>query len=392
MLKVSAQRGWIMGNSRRVTIEKNIKKDEKTGKLYVTFYYGRNDGLTIRKTKAFGTIEKARLALKEHQVSVIKRDAIHPSKLILNDAVDRHIDMLSLKSEATTIYGYKGIAKHIRNHSVGKKYIQEIKPTEIQDYLTYLQKERGLCGNSALKHYNLLNSVFNMLERHEQISRNPVTRVITPKKMRHEPEYLSVEEAKDLIVALKGESIELPFLIGIFTGMRRGEISGLKWECIDFRRNIIRIKYNRVSIGGQVIDKQPKSASSDRSINMVPELAEALKYEKQRQDELKLLMGNDFHDEGYVLCFNDGTPIRPNYISEKFKAWFGRKENAHYHAISPHELRHTFVAIAIAASVPLYEISKALGHNDVTITSRIYAHLLDSTHKNATESMAGMLR
>ena len=69
-----------------------------------------------------------------------------------------------------------------------------------------------------------------------------------------------------------------------------------------------------------------------------------------------------------------------------------RKENKDLHAITPHELRHSFVALAIAAGIPLYEISQALGHNDIGITSKIYAHLLDKTHKNVTEGMAGLLR
>jgi integrase len=75
-----------------------------------------------------------------------------------------------------------------------------------------------------------------------------------------------------------------------------------------------------------------------------------------------------------------------------FKAWFRKSANNDLHTITPHELRHSFVALAIAAGVPLYEISQALGHGDIGITSRIYAHLLDKSHINATEGMANLLR
>lgn len=70
----------------------------------------------------------------------------------------------------------------------------------------------------------------------------------------------------------------------------------------------------------------------------------------------------------------------------------GLRKRKILHAVTPHELRHSFVALAIAAGVPLYEISQALGHSDIGITSRVYAHMIDNTHSNATESMAQLLR
>ena len=114
--------------------------------------------------------------------------------------------------------------------------------------------------------------------------------------------------------------------------------------------------------------------------------------EKEIQRHNRDLLKSDYHGEGYVICHNNGREVRPNYLSEMFKQWFDRPANKDLHTITPHELRHSFVALAIAAGVPLYEISQALGHGDIAITSRIYAHLLDKSHVNATESMAGLLR
>ena len=186
--------------------------------------------------------------------------------------------------------------------------------------------------------------------------------------------------------------MELPFALGLYTGMRRGELCGLKWDCIDFEKNTIRVKLNRLNVGADVVVKQPKTESSERTINMVPELKSVLLQEKEIQRQNEKLLQSEYHTEGYVICFNNGKEVRPNYLSEMFKAWFDRPENKDLHSITPHELRHSFVALAIAAGVPLYEISQALGHGDIGITSRIYAHLLDSSHVNATESMAGLLR
>ena len=377
----------------RITVERNIKQDTDTKKYYVTFYHGKDEaGNNIRKTKTYKDLNEARIALQTHELAILKGDAVKPNRMTLNAAIKKHLDALSLKSEASTIYGYKTISKHIEAHKLGKRPVQEIKPVDIQAYLQYLQREKELSSNTALKHYNFLNAVFNLLEQQEVINRNPVKRVVSPKKAKHEPEYLTVDEATAILERSKGDRMELPFALGLYTGMRRGELCGLKWDCIDFDKNTIRVKLNRLNVGADIVVKQPKSESSERTINMVPELKAVLLEEKEIQKRNKDLLKSEYHGEGYVICFNNGKEVRPNYLSEMFKQWFDRPANKDLHTITPHELRHSFVALAIAAGVPLYEISQALGHGDIGITSRIYAHLLDNTHVNATESMAELLR
>lgn len=382
-----------MAAQNRITIEKNIKQDTDTKKYYVTFYYGKDDeGKAKRKTKTYADLNDARISLQTHELAMLKGDAVEPTRTDLNTAIKRHLDALSLKSEASTLYGYQTIQKHVKAHKLGKRPVQDIKPVDVQTYLHYLQKDNELSSNTALKHYNFLNAVFNLLEQQEMVSRNPVKRVVSPKKTKHDPEYLTVDEAMAILERSKGDRMELPFALGLYTGMRRGELCGLKWDCINFDNNTIRVKLNRLNVGADIVVKQPKSDSSERTINIVPELKEVLLVEKENQRSNRKLLESEYHNEGYVICFNNGKEVRPNYLSEMFKHWFDKPANKDLHSITPHELRHSFVALAIAAGVPLYEISQALGHGDIGITSRIYAHLLDSTHINATEGMARLLR
>jgi len=382
-----------MPTQNRITIDRNIKQDVDTKKYYVTFYFGKDEaGSNKRKTKVFSDLNEARIALQTHNLAMLKGDVIEPNRMSLTAAITRHLDTLSLKSEESTLYGYRTISKHIEDHKLAKRPVQNIKPVDIQAYLQYLQKEKKLSSNTALKHYNFLNSVFNLLEQQEIINRNPVKRVVSPKKARHEPEYLTIKEATDILERSKGDRMELPFALGLYTGMRRGELCGLRWDCVDFENNTIRVKLNRLNVGSDIVVKQPKSESSERTINMVSELKTVLLQEQEIQSRNKELLRSEYQDEGYVICFNNGKAVRPNYLSEMFKQWFDRPSNKDLHSITPHELRHSFVALAIAAGVPLYEISQALGHGDIGITSRIYAHLLDSSHVNVTEGMAGLLR
>jgi site-specific recombinase XerD len=164
--------------------------------FYVTLYYGKDSaGKNKRKTCVFSTLEEARLERDKHEISIRQGNAVDPSRMTVNEAMERHLEMLAFKSEKSTLYGYRIIANHIKPHKLGEKQVQEIKPTDIQAYLAYVQSEKSLSSNTALKHYNFLNSVFNLLEQQELILRNPVKRVVTPKKKAHKPEYLTVEEA-----------------------------------------------------------------------------------------------------------------------------------------------------------------------------------------------------
>ena len=94
-------------------------------------------------------------------------------------------------------------------------------------------------------------------------------------------------------------------------------------------------------------------------------------------------------EAGYVLCWPDGKPYRPNYISELFTKFL--KDNG-MKKIVLHELRHTFASIANEIGIPIYNISKVLGHSSVAITSGIYTHLFDETHKKTIDRVTEAIR
>ena len=128
-----------MAEMKRVTIEKNIKQDMDSKQFYVTFYYGKDaTGKNKRKTRAFPTLEEARLELRKHEVSVMQGNAVDPSRTTVSEVIERHLEMLSFKSEESTLYGYRTIAKHIKEHNLGGKQAQEVKqPTCRHIWPTY---------------------------------------------------------------------------------------------------------------------------------------------------------------------------------------------------------------------------------------------------------------
>jgi len=108
-----------MRAQKRITVERNIKQDIDTNKFYVTFCYGKDGaGNAKHKTKTFDDLSEAQIALQPHELNMLKGDATEPNRLDLNNAIQRHLETPSLKSEASTLYGYQVIARQC-----GKKYL-----------------------------------------------------------------------------------------------------------------------------------------------------------------------------------------------------------------------------------------------------------------------------
>ena len=117
---------------------------------------------------------------------------------------------------------------------------------------------------------------------------------------------------------------------------------------------------------------------------MPPDIEEVLLREKEKQRFYKEKLGNTYQDSGYVVTFEDGRPMRPNYASELFTKFI--KDNG-LPPLTLHGLRHSFASIASAKGIPLYDIGRALGHSSPSTTGKIYTHLLDPDHKDMLEKL-----
>ena len=104
------------------------------------------------------------------------------------------------------------------------------------------------------------------------------------------------------------------------TGLRRGELAGLRWESVDLTRRQLRVREHRVQFGSKVIEGAVKTdAGQDRVVALGGEATAALVAWRQRQDDERRLWENLYVDEGYVFTMENGRPRKPNYISRTFE-------------------------------------------------------------------------
>lgn len=169
------------------------------------------------------------------------------------------------------------------------------------------------------------------------------------------------------------------------SGLRRGEIAGLRWSDIDLDAGTVSIERNRVQAGaGNVVENEPKTLSSRRVLPLDEGLVGVLKRASARNAEERLSLGPAHRDSGYVAVNEIGEPYTPDTLT---RMWLKLAKAAGVRPIRLHDARHSCGTAMHLRGVPLAVIAKWLGHADASITARLYAHSQDDALRAAGQSL-----
>lgn len=374
----------------RTKVEQNITYDDIRKKYYVTFYYGVDkDKKPIRKLKTFDTKKDAREALKEFSINKAKENIVNPKASTFEQyALYWLNDIKGVRCEETTLYGYKNIINKHLIPQLGKHKLQEIDAKILNRYFSKKLKE--ISSNTLKKHYDLLNDMFRIAINEDIVLKNPLSKVEKLKKVQPNRNIYDKEMVLKLLNIISNDTrMELIIIEACILGMRREEICGLTWDYVDLEKRELLIKNAITQAGSKTILKNAKSEDSVRTLYIPDILYNILIKIKTEQDNYMGIYESDYDKNKYVLSWEDGSHYRPNYISDLFKKTI---DDNNLPSTRLHDLRHSFASIANDMGVPLYEISKALGHSDIKITSEIYTHLFDKTNKKAINKVADIFK
>ena len=254
---------------------------------------------------------------------------------------------------------------------------------------------RELAESSVARIRRCLSAVFAAAVKKEIMRRNPVLHTETIKRGRMAASYLDETQATALLDALDAQpDFQFKAMITtlLFTGMRGGELCGLKWDCVDFDKGIIYIgatlAYNR---GNKTRGKEkyslqtPKTAHSERYVFIPASLVELLKEQKQKQEERRDFCGSGWIERGTVFTTVNGDYYSEQYLNTKFKRIarkIGLPDDVHIHS-----LRHTTASLLINSDVSPKVISEQLGHASTAITQDLYSHVFASSKLKAMQAL-----
>ncbi|MCL5981376.1 MAG: site-specific integrase [Firmicutes bacterium] len=211
--------------------------------------------------------------------------------------------------------------------------------------------------------------------------------VIKNKQMRPlaEAELLDFLELE----AVKDDRLFAAYLLAATTGLRRGELLGLCWDCVDMEQGALTIQRQLLKLNsGLTLDDTTKTKSGRRSINMTDDAIRELKAHRKRQLQERLLMGAAYQDRNLVFCREDGSLLRPEEFTKRFQRHL---VNAGLPKVRLHDLRHTHATLLLQRGIPAKLVQERLGHSSITMTLDLYSHVTPEMQKLAAESLNGLM-
>lgn len=238
--------------------------------------------------------------------------------------------------------------------------------------------ENKISPNTVIHRHANIRKALQYAYKIGLIDSNPADMVERPRKNKFENDPYNAAELEELFEAVKGHWLELGVILAAFYGLRRSEVSGLKWKNIDFEHKTITIRstISQVTIDGKnvIIERdKTKTKSSLRTLPLVPPFEVLLRRLKTQQDHNRELCGDFYNTKylDYVYVNEIGNLITSNRITLGFPEFL---EKNGLRRIRFHDLRHSCAMLLYKNGVALKDIQLWLGHSDISTTSNIYTH------------------
>jgi integrase len=208
-----------------------------------------------------------------------------------------------------------------------------------------------------------------------------------PKRILH---TWTAEQAARFLVAVRGHRLYAAFLLLLTTGMRRGEVCGLRWEgSLDLETGTLSVRTNRVAVTyANVVEGEPKTARGRRTIPLDSSVVAALKAHRTRQLEERLAWGSAYEDSGLVFTREDGSALHPEQLSKSFDR---QVRDAGLPRIPLRDCRHSFATISLATGSPMWAVCDLLGHSSMAVTDSFYRDAVPSAMAEAAGRVASAI-
>ncbi|MDQ7849316.1 MAG: site-specific integrase [Armatimonadota bacterium] len=256
----------------------------------------------------------------------------------------------------------------------------------------------GLAPTSVQTHYRLLHEALGHAVRWGLLTRNPAATADPPKRRRFEPHVWDEEQVRLFLAEAKRASRYYPlYLTAVMTGMRAGELAGLRWQDVDLTYGVASVRQTLYRLNGstaagrapQTVFKTPKTAVSRRAVALPEAVVDALRTLRADQDENRRLLGPDYHDYGLVFCQPNGKPLHlHNVVRRDFRRTINR---AGVPRIRFHDLRHLHASYLARAGVPPKVAQERLGHATPGFTMQVYTHVLAGQQEAAARAVEAHL-
>ena len=376
------------------SIVKNMRNGIQIG-WRASITIGTDDkGKLIRKQFTGKTQQDVKYKLQEYKkqmlMGVLNEDKLTVSDWFYSWLFDYRKQDLKPKS----FQRYHGIYKnYIENTDFGNIKLNDLRTTHLQRHYKKLL-DNGVTPTTIRQINTNLKTCLNEAERQGYIQKNWCKLVTLPKKEDNkEVKVLTKQEQEKFLEAIKGHELELLYIVALGTGLRIGEILGLKWSDIDFKNNELHVNRSLQKaaiyeddkiVRYEVQETTPKTKNSLRTIPVPQNIIKKLIAHKKEQHELILLLQEEYDNKNYVFCNKLGKPIEDKRPGRNLKTIL---TSISIEPIKFHALRHTYATRLFEAGIPPKTVQHLMGHSDIETTMNIYTHVMKEHKLEAIEKI-----
>ncbi len=323
---------------------------------------------------------------------------VEPTRLTVRSYLDRWLDGMAGKVEPNTLEIWRAYHRAQIAPRIGDLRLQQLTAGALAAFYTGLAVDgrrdgQGLAPKTVKNVHGLLHRALQDAVDQDLVPRNVAAlKAARPAKVpKAKRPVWAPEDLRRFLEAMAADRLAALWHLDATTGLRRSELLGLPWdEGLDLEAGELAVVQRLVMIGGKpAIRRGTKTPKSARRIALDPATAAMLKAHRKAQATERLRWGPAWQDHGLVFCREDGTPLRPTWVTKAFERLAA---DAGLPSLTLHGLRHSYATAGLAAGVPVKVMSERLGHANTAITSDLYQHVLPAMDADAAAAVAGVIR
>ena len=377
---------------RRARGEGNLRQ-RKDGTWEAHYVVGTDPGTgkEIRKSVYARTQKEARQKMTEAIAALDKDDYREPCRMTLAQWLDIWQREYLGGVKPKTLVDYSNtIRTHIKP-ALGAVRLDALTAHAIQKFYNSLVKSadeggKGLSPKTLRCVHGVFHKALQQAVMLGYIRANPTDACTLPRVVKKEIKPLDEGDTARFLAAIQGEYFETVFQVTLFTGLRRGEVLGLTWDCVDFAAGTILInkQLQPDTQDGRKYHLVPTKNGKGRVIVPAPSVMRLLRTHQRKQMEWRLRTGPAWTDTGLVFTNELGTHLSPYTVSHHYKRIVKSigLPNARFH-----DLRHSYAVAAIRSGDDIKTVQGNLGHATASFTLDVYGHVTEQMKRNSADRM-----
>jgi integrase len=321
-----------------------------------------------------------------------------PSKVTLDEWIaDSWLPTMRSQVKESTWDGYDRMLRLHVIPALGQRPLHQLTPTHLNnlyadliEFGSHRGKGNGLNAKTVRHVHTTFHKVLADAIDAGLLSVNPADRAKPPRLRATRPaemKFWDAEQLRTFLIQLGTDRLQAAWHLAAMTGMRRGEVLGLRWQDIDFDAARLAVRQTLVSVRYEIKSSTPKTHQA-RTIDLDAGTVHQLRDHRSRQSSEPAAWGPGYQLSELVFRREDGSPVHPDLFSQAFEVLV-RKSGLP--RIRLHDLRHTHATIALRAGVPVKVISERLGHEDPAFTMKQYAHVIPGMQAEAAALVAALV-